>query len=327
MGNRPKIPRDLSFKILYESARTCCVCRRSERPVQIHHLDKDNTNNAEQNLAALCSECHGEAHTKRELSQNLTESRIREFKAQWTAEVARRSANSMLANSGIMQALWTYIQHNRLPGILDSAEVALEEPLFGELKTRRIVDSFGVPQRRIKPDRDSATWTVYDYLNYSDRHQVHQLLCRAIDALISRARPIDLDAIWRRREIDALLKPGVICFTQRAFYFKTYEHSVRERFEKRLAFARANRIRLELHVSTRDMFGDSSVTTNYCGHRTASCLFVTKSVTRTGAWLVIHGTPIAMGAGGRTRDESPFRTSERNGRWMAVSADLESDED
>lgn len=233
----------------------------------------------------------------------------------------------MLPESGIGGVVWTYIQHNRLPAILDKAGVKFEQPLFGLLKTSGVVDSFGVPQRRIKPPISSATWTIYDFLGYHHRHRVHHLLCRAIDSLVTKARPIDLDAIWRRRDIDALLTPGVIGFTQRAFYFKTYEHNARERFEKRTAVARAKRIRLELHLSTRDMFGDSAVTTNYSGHRTAACLFVTKSVSRDGEWLAIHGTPIAMGTGTVARAESPFRTDDRKGRWMATLPDCELDEE
>jgi hypothetical protein len=37
---------------------TCCRCRTPGRPIQIHHIDGDPANNAEENLAVLCLDCH-----------------------------------------------------------------------------------------------------------------------------------------------------------------------------------------------------------------------------------------------------------------------------
>jgi hypothetical protein len=55
---RVKIPRNLENKLYYQAARTCCVCRIPNFPVQIHHIDQDPSNNSEDNLVVICRLCH-----------------------------------------------------------------------------------------------------------------------------------------------------------------------------------------------------------------------------------------------------------------------------
>lgn len=301
---RPRIPEPLQIRILYDCARTCCVCRLP-RPVQIHHLDGDRTNNHDSNLAALCSECHGEAHTTHRLAQNLTADKIRAHRLQWEAEIRERGTRAMLPVSGISGALWVHIHHDRLAQFLNRFGARFDARTHRQLRLAGAIDEFGVPKRQQRPSSDSPTWSVYDYLSYETRHAVHNFLTDAVDSLIRTANPIDVDAIWRRREISSLLQPGTLCFSQRGFYFRLIRRDRKERFERRLVFARARKIRLELQISTRDMFGDSAVTTTLAGHRNAACLFVVKSVDREGGWLVVHGTPVAMGTGSPARFDSP----------------------
>jgi hypothetical protein len=304
-GRRPRIPTPLATRILYDCARTCCVCRTPRRPVQIHHLDGDSTNNHDSNLAAICSVCHGEAHTVRSLSQNLTPEKIRESRRLWEAEVRERGTRAMLPVPGVSASLWVYIHHDRLAQFLRRFGVEFEPMKLKRLMRLGAVDELGVPRRQKRASPDSPMWSVYDHLHYDTRHLVHDFLTRTVDDLVRATNPVDLDAIWKRRDIPALLKPGTLCFSQRGFYFRPIHHDAKQRFERRLVTARARRIRLELQISTRDMFGDSAVTTTFAGHRHVACLFVVKSMERKGEWIVIYGTPVAMGTGSPVRNESP----------------------
>ncbi len=56
--SRNEISIETAAQILFESDRTCCICRQRKRPIQIHHLDDDPSNNAPENLACLCFDCH-----------------------------------------------------------------------------------------------------------------------------------------------------------------------------------------------------------------------------------------------------------------------------
>jgi len=84
-GERPPIPSQRMNKVLFESRCTCCVCRNRSGGIIVHHIHKysDSRSHAEDNLVVLCLNCHGEAHTKRELQQNLTPEKLRDFKKLW----------------------------------------------------------------------------------------------------------------------------------------------------------------------------------------------------------------------------------------------------
>src|ERR1039458_4973453 len=61
---RTEIPAETAAQVLFASDRTCCVCRKPEKPVQIHHLDENPANNDADNLAVLCFDCHHETHIR-----------------------------------------------------------------------------------------------------------------------------------------------------------------------------------------------------------------------------------------------------------------------
>jgi hypothetical protein len=68
---RVPIPKVDAARVLFESDRTCCVCRASGKKVQIHHIDDDPSNNSFTNLAILCLECHGDTQTSGGFGRHL----------------------------------------------------------------------------------------------------------------------------------------------------------------------------------------------------------------------------------------------------------------
>jgi hypothetical protein len=90
MPNEPD--EELADHVLFESDKTCCVCHDRSRPVKIHHLDGNHSNNVRSNLVVLCDPCHTAAHTKAPFSRNLTPSLIRLYDAFWRAACTARLA-------------------------------------------------------------------------------------------------------------------------------------------------------------------------------------------------------------------------------------------
>lgn len=83
--------RDSLFdRVLFESDRTCCICRDRARPVKIHHIDGNHSNNERSNLAVLCDPCHTLAHTNIPFSRNLTPDQVRMYDESWRAICAAR---------------------------------------------------------------------------------------------------------------------------------------------------------------------------------------------------------------------------------------------
>jgi hypothetical protein len=80
---RPPLSKELSAEVMFASDRTCCVCRAEKTRVQIHHIDEDPTNNAFDNLAVVCLNCHSDAHTDGAFVRNLTPELIQLYNTSW----------------------------------------------------------------------------------------------------------------------------------------------------------------------------------------------------------------------------------------------------
>jgi hypothetical protein len=83
-------PADLSVSILFESDKTCCVCRDPGKPIQIHHIDENPSNNAPHNLSVLCLICHNDTQVRGGFGKQLTETVVRQYRDDWLTRVKAR---------------------------------------------------------------------------------------------------------------------------------------------------------------------------------------------------------------------------------------------
>lgn len=73
--------------MLLRSRRRCCICfglnrETSLKTGQIAHLDRDSSNNAEDNLAFLCFQHHDEYDSRPSQSKGLTVGEVKQFRAE-----------------------------------------------------------------------------------------------------------------------------------------------------------------------------------------------------------------------------------------------------
>lgn len=293
--SRIKIPRPLGLQVLYASARTCCVCRVPRKPVEIHHIDQNPSNNVEPNLVVICRNCHDEAHTKHSMSNNLSVGHLKHAKKTWLSEVALRSAKAMLPGSNLEQAMWTFINHEKLPRILKAKGITFKSRLYQHLLKENAIDSDGIPIFQKRISGKSRLSTIYDHFEWDTAQRLHHMYMGAVDDLISTAVPLELGAIWSKSEMRDLIAPGSFCFAIRGFRFRASEAV--DRAENRLVYARAKKIEIRFHANTRHMYGASALYTNFCGNSFAAVLLIAKHISIEGNILVLHATPLAMGAG------------------------------
>lgn len=83
---RIPIPQDVAAKVLFESDRTCCVCRM-KKPIQIHHIDDDPGNNDVVNLAVLCFDCHRDTQVQGGFDRKLDAAQVRLYRHDWLERV------------------------------------------------------------------------------------------------------------------------------------------------------------------------------------------------------------------------------------------------
>jgi hypothetical protein len=89
---RIPIPQSVAAEVLFLADRTCCVCRNRTKPVQLHHIDEDPTNNAPENLATLCLECHRNTQVSGGFDRKLDAEQIILYRDDWNRAVAARRA-------------------------------------------------------------------------------------------------------------------------------------------------------------------------------------------------------------------------------------------
>lgn len=66
------------------------MCRVRGRPVQIHHIDDDPSNNDPANLVVLCLECHNETQVRGGFGRRLDAAQVLQFRADWLERVRSR---------------------------------------------------------------------------------------------------------------------------------------------------------------------------------------------------------------------------------------------
>ena len=93
------IQKDIAAKVLFNSDRTCVVCRNKGKPIQIHHIDEDNSNNDWNNLVVLCLDCHNETQIKGGFHRKLDSGQIILYRDDWYSIISRDRINAELKKS------------------------------------------------------------------------------------------------------------------------------------------------------------------------------------------------------------------------------------
>jgi hypothetical protein len=105
-----QIPDDLAAEVMFASDRTCCVCRMESHKTQIHHIDRDPSNNKFENLAVICLSCHSDAHSTAAFVRNLTPELIRLYNSSWRGIVKLRHKPSADATGELALASEVFLE-------------------------------------------------------------------------------------------------------------------------------------------------------------------------------------------------------------------------
>lgn len=95
---RRKIPKNIEKKLLVMNRHCCCICgiATMHKPVAIHHIDGNNSNNKVVNLAVLCLDHHSMADSglvkgKVGAGKKLSPEYVKEYKRLWESKVEATS--------------------------------------------------------------------------------------------------------------------------------------------------------------------------------------------------------------------------------------------
>jgi len=312
MPRRP-IPVALKQKLLYESQYCCSICQR--RGCQIHHIDQDHSNNAEENLIVLCTAHHDEAHTIRTMSSNLDARGLRNAKRAWTEQVrnARAAAATLEGQTDAASDEWSstgitwgYINHKRVAQMSRLTELSNKGiRLFRYCRDNGMVDDDAII---IKPDGLvlSSTYignSVYDWFEFGDDQRLHALYSEMVDQIGRASNIVHLESdAWTKARVRSLVESGTIIFFNKGLYFKSIRKTQANDHRRCLTFK--NKVHVEFFVDTIDMFGTTSMSVSYQGHQTCAAMLLVKSLSENEeGQLILSCTPIALGTGFKDANE------------------------
>lgn len=95
-----RIPQQIADTIVFESDRTCCICKTPGKPFQLHHLDSNPGNSTPDNLVLLCLDHHHEASSKSTIGRGLSPGVIRRYRDEWYATLRKKRQASTAAHEG-----------------------------------------------------------------------------------------------------------------------------------------------------------------------------------------------------------------------------------
>ncbi len=131
--NRITIPNAIADKVLFNHNRTCCVCRIQNKEVQIHHIDENPTNNAINNLAVLCLDCHNKTQITGGFGRHLNAGQIILYRDQWLEMVKERNHTLALASLSIEKSninSWKKVDFSNQCGIENAIDHSTMDILF-----------------------------------------------------------------------------------------------------------------------------------------------------------------------------------------------------
>lgn len=295
---RPPIPEETVIKLLYKSKWTCCICRDRSKGVIIHHIKEWNISkdHSEENLVVLCPNHHDLAHTKKDLTLNLSESKLKEIKKEWLKEVRFQDTQTIRGltiaehTSG-----WDYFNHNRIfeiylkKGISNenfrSTITALNKGWINNLGTYNLVDN---NERHI--------------YHFGEGYLMYFYMAELFDEVLKNTPLVDLTDKFNRSHINSLVEIGTYIGIQAGLYFKNLTKINEGRGQRRLCYYQKSKIRIQFEFDAYEATSISAWACHLAGHKSATVIGLVKSITYENDNMTITISCLAMGCNFKNHD-------------------------
>jgi len=315
-GPRSEIPFPNLAEVLIANRYQCCVCNDPEKSIIVHHIVEwaQSHNHAPANLAALCLAHHDEAHSKKELSRNLTPATLRAFKKAWEAEVRVLNVTAILDASRADSDAWLYYNHTRLFELAASFRVKLSDLEYYPMALAAgVIRDSGLPLPRLK-----ARPYMYDG---GDGIPLYLYVRDVLHAVLERLTVFNISDYLDRGLLLPLLKKGDFILLQGAHTFRRLDKAAQGATQPAEGERRVN------HVDVRYFFNLWEATSSSAhglwlrGHKSATSLIRLGKVESAPGKLTLTGTVIGIAQEfGRlkTRDYTPQMAVGRRRRNISI---------
>ncbi|QKI88897.1 HNH endonuclease signature motif containing protein [Thiomicrorhabdus xiamenensis] len=295
-GGRPPIPSETYIKLLYESKRTCCVCRDATKPIIIHHIEEwsQSKSHDESNLVVLCLEHHDLAHTKKELSIDLSKKQLREFKTKWIEDAKTSDAEAILGLVSHDYSRWDYFNHRRIYELFLDLNINAENfKTFSKLKDAGYVDDLGILEISTVQKMNENRRYMYDDGN---GFILVYYMKEVFESVLANLPIINITDKFDRAQINSLLRPGSFIAFQAGFYYKNINTSLSGTDQLRRAHYKKKGIKIEFTFPPFEATSSSSHSDSLTGHSVSTVICIVKSIYDKDDYLNIDVSCLAIGS-------------------------------
>lgn len=289
---RPPIPEETLTKLLFNNRFQCCVCRDPKRSIIVHHIREwaESRSHDIANLAVLCLDHHGEAHSKRQLSQNLDPDTLLNFKDQWESAVKRFDAEAVYSAMRLEYSSWNFINELRVFEIAKELNVDFKaQPRWSRAFAAGIVNVDGIPL----PVANDDLFYMYEGPNILDRYFY---VSEVLNAVVRSLPVINVSDYLDKGTLGFGLALGDFIFVQGAHVFSpmTAKKSGTGRGQICEGVRRANQVEIRFVFDRWEATSSSAKNQWLTGTRNQGSLVHVKDLTREDGRLVVRGTVLGI---------------------------------
>ncbi|GMQ64603.1 HNH endonuclease signature motif containing protein [Vallitalea maricola] len=303
--SRAPIPFNTVNKLLFDSRYTCCVCRDKSRPIVIHHIIpwEESRSDDIENLVVLCQKHHDDAHTKHDLSINLTSNKIVELKKEWNSKVRELDKDVVLKSMEpkewyeAMSMCWDYFNVTRIYELAENLGIDMVDgnKYFLSLYRQGYVDKNGMLLAN-EISKQVAADSLY-WLDFMGGTYISFFFKEILKMIIDSREVLILNDLWTKPQIMSVVKPGAILFLQGAFYFRHLSKEHRGKNQNRIGYRQAKGIKLEFQFNPWHCVSGSSHYNHLTGRRVATVIGIARAVTNVNGQVNIRCSVLGIGTG------------------------------
>lgn len=289
---RPPIPDDTLSKLLFENRFQCCICRDPDLQIIVHHIDEwaKSRSHAPENLAVLCLKHHSDAHSRKELAQNLDSKTLTKMKEAWESEVKRFDSESILKAMRLEYSNWNYINELRVFEVAKELRIDFRTVRgFSALVAMGVVEPDGVPA----PVTNENLFYKYEGPKILQRYfYTSEILNHVISEI-----PIVNVSDWLERGILGFsLAPGDFVFVQGAHTFSplTSKTSGRGPGQVCRGYRTANHVEIRFTFDRWEATSSSAKNEWLSGTKNQGSLIHVKDLSRENGKLLVTGTVLGI---------------------------------
>lgn len=287
---RTPIPSKTVEDVLAKSAFACCICHQHGLPIVIHHLTRWEHSHSHDpdNLAVLCLNHHGEAHSHHENSRNLTPQAIRNAREHWYAIIQKQKIEAERALDTIRRysGRWDYLNLNYVLGFIDEHKILFDSRYRCDLIAKGLLTENGtICSDKLK--ENDAYWLHFFDGQYLKRYIEEQL------NIIIGCVPVRYirDSLYMQDKI----KPGELLLVDGQFHFKCLNKQTKGIGQTRKVWGIVNHMKFEGEFDAWYCTSSSSHSSHLTGNKYATLLCLARNVEETATFDLVNCTVIGLG--------------------------------